>query len=158
MSLHRPTHSDSSLSDTNSSGSTPSRSSSSQRSNYPIIQTRRPQHHRSTPTPPSFASRVQPDKLTSKSWSPSSSTLVSSNDEKEASNPSPATKTPATTSSETKMKTKNRSSASKHDKLKGERGCLDFDWSYRNVHSSGSSHGRKAIGGGSGPVGACVLM
>ncbi len=158
MSRHRQTHSNSSLSDTNSSGSAASRSSSSEHSSYPTVQSRHNHHHHTASGPPGFASHMHSHALTSKAFSPSSSTLVSSDDEKVASNPSPATKITATPSAETKKKAKSRSSASKHEKSKGERGCLDFDWSYRNVHSSGSSHGRKAISGGGGPVGACVLM
>ncbi|KAF6230462.1 hypothetical protein HO133_004805 [Letharia lupina] len=161
MPLHRQTHSASSLSDTNSSGSTPSRSSSSERSSHPTVQQppRTHHHHLSVSAPPSFANRTQSDGLTSESSSPSSSTLVSS-DEKAPSNPSFATKTAAATlSPETKKMAKNRSSARQHDQLKGERSCLDLDWSYRNVYASASSHGRrKAIGGGSGSVGTCALM
>ncbi|KAF6240705.1 hypothetical protein HO173_001377 [Letharia columbiana] len=162
MPLHRQTHSASSLSDTNSSGSTPSRSSSSERSSHPSVQQPPRTHHHqiSVSAPPSFANRTQSDGLTSESSSPSSSTLVSSSDEKAPSNPSFATKTAAATlSPETKKTAKNRSSARQHDQLKGERSCLDFDWSYRNVYASASSHGRrKAIGGGSGSVGTCALM
>ena len=158
MSFHRQLHSASSLSDTSSGESTSSRSSSTERASYPMATPSRTHHHHSASAPPSFATRIQSDRLTSKSSYPSSSTLVSSDDEKATSGPSPATKVAATHSTKPKKKAKNPPSASKPDKLKVEGGCLDFDWSYHNVYSSGSSHGRKTIGGGSGSVGACALM
>lgn len=158
MSLHRQAHSTPSISDTNASGSTSSRSASSERSSYPTAQPCRTHHHHSIPAPPNFASCMQSKGFTSGSFTPSSSTLVSSDNEKAASHSSLTTKIPATPSPETKRNAKDRPSASKHNKLKGERGCLDLDWSYRNVYSSGSNHGRKAMGGGSGSVGPCVLM
>ena len=37
-------------------------------------------------------------------------------------------------------------------------GNLNLDWSYSNVYTSGSQHGRKTIGTGSGAPGACSLM
>ena len=157
MSLHRKAHPSSSLSDTTSIGSTPSRSSSAESARFRNTKTRQGHHHHSSLAPPTFASRSQSDGFTSKSHSSSSSTVVSSSDETATYNPSLTSKIAAIPSAKTK-KAKSRSSISENDKFKGERSCLDFDWSYRNVHSSGSSHGRKSIAGGSGPVGACVLM
>ncbi|CAF9935783.1 MAG: hypothetical protein ALECFALPRED_006551 [Alectoria fallacina] len=156
MPFHRQTHSIFSLSDTNSGGSTPSRSSSTERAGHPPAIPRRTHRHHSASARPGFPTRTQSDALTSTPSSPSSTTLVSSDDEHAASSPSLATEMAAATSTKTNKKAK---PASNHGKLKGERGCLNFDWSYRNVYSSGSSHGRKAVGGGgSGSVGACVLM
>ncbi|CAD6583438.1 MAG: hypothetical protein ASARMPRED_001322 [Alectoria sarmentosa] len=155
MPFHRQPHSTFSLSDTNSCSSTPSRSSSTERASYPPAIPRRTHRHHSASAPPSLATRTHSDGFTSNPSSPSSTTLVPSDDEKAASSPSSlATKmAAAATSTKTNKKAK---PARKHCELEGERGCLNFDWSYRNVYSSASSHGRKAVGGGS--VGACVLM
>ena len=158
MSLHRENHLTSFLSDTNTGTSNPSRSSSSERSSYSIIQPRRTHHHHSDSAPRQLSTRMLSDGFTTDPFSPSSSTLVSSDDGKAASNPSLTAKLPTTPSTKTKKKAKNHSSASKTHKLKEEKGCLALDWGYHNTYSSGSSHGRKAIGGGSGSVGACVLM
>ena len=159
MSLHCKGHSSSSFSDTTSVDSTSSRSSSTEGARSRKTNTRQGHHHHSSLAPPTFASRSPSDRFTSKSYSSSPSSVVSSADEKETYSPSLSSKIAAIPSTKTKKKeAKNRSSTSENQKLKGERGCLDFDWSYRNVHSSGSSHGRKSIAGGSGPIGACVLM
>ena len=158
MSLHRETHFPSSLSDTNSSTSDPSRSSSPERSSHSIIQPRRIHHHHSDSAPQKISSRTLSNGFTTDTFSPSSSTLVSSEDGKAASNPSLTAKLPTNHPTKTKKKAKNSPSANQTHKLKEEKGCLALDWGYHNIYSSGSSHGRKAIGGGSGSVGACVLM
>ena len=44
---------------------------------------------------------------------------------------------------------------------KTKRSCtcnLNVDWTFSNVYTSGSTHGRKTIGTGSGAPGACSLM
>lgn len=158
MSPHRKADPSSCLSDTTSIGSTPSRSSSAESARVRNTKTRQGHHHHSSLAPSTFVSRSQSDGFTSKSCSSSFSTVVSSENEKATYSPSLASKIAAIPSTKAKKKAKSRSSTSENPKLKGERSCQDFDWSYRNVHSSGSTHGHKSIAGGSGPVGACVLM
>lgn len=43
-------------------------------------------------------------------------------------------------------------------RTKGCIGKVDLDWTYANAHTSGSRHGRKTIGSGSGAPNGCSLM
>lgn len=152
-------HSNSSFSSSDSSN--PSPTLSSERQNNPsTTRTPRHQHRHAHSAPATFASHRtnarSADLASGPSFHTSSSSSSSSVSSDEETQVDKSTNPPLNDAMKSTTPTKKN-----RGNLKPNRSCAkgpDFDWSYRNVYTTGSKHGRMTMGGGIGAPGGCSVM